>query len=176
MKRIFALLISLVLTLGLVACGGDGGADKDKDKDKDGGADKQSTVSFYVNYNGNVKIELLADAKAVLDKLGEPISTSEMGACGDQGTVTKYVFDSIELFVLKNGDKATVDQITLKSDLVKTPEGVTIGSSRDDVIKAFGEGYAKATDTEIRYTSGNKNLKLQLRDGSVVAIDYMVLG
>ena len=172
MKRIFALLVCLVLALGLISC------DKGADKNKDNGNDKngeQSSVSFYMNY-GDVKIELLADANAVIEKLGAASSESEMGACGDQGTVTKYVYDNIELFVLKNGGNATVDQITFKSDLVKTPEGITIGSSKDDVIKAYGEGYAKCTDTEIRYTSGNKNLKLQLRDGSVVGIDYMVLG
>ncbi len=171
MKRIFALLLCLVLAIGLVAC--DSGKDKDKDKDnKD--KTEQGTTNFYMTYN-NVKIELLADANAVIEKLGAPISQSEMGACGDQGTVVKYVYDNIELFVLKNGSKATVDQITLKSDLVKTSEGITVGSSKDDVINAYGEGYAKCDDNEIRYTSGNKNLKFRLRDGFVVGVDYMVL-
>lgn len=169
MKRIFALLLCLVLAIGLVAC--DSGKDKDKDKKDE---TEQGSTNFYMTYN-NVKIELLADANAVIEKLGAPISQSEMGACGDQGTVVKYVYDNIELFVLKNGSKATVDQITLKSDLVKTSEGITVGATKDDVINAHGKDYAKCDDNEIRYTSGNKNLKFRLRDGSVVGVDYMVL-
>ena len=169
MKRITALLLSLVLALGFVACGGDNGGNEQNDDQN------KSNVNFYINYNSSTKIELGADATALIDQLGAPVSQSEMGACGDLGTVTKYVYDTIELFVLKSGDKATVDQITLKSDLVKTPEGVTVGSSKDDVISAYGNGYAKCDDNEIRYTSGNKNLKFTLRDGSVVGINYLVL-
>jgi hypothetical protein len=171
MKKIFAIILCVLLAISVSACGdGKNGTSGDQ-----GGNKNESSVKFYINYNSGVKIELGADANAVLDQLGTPASQSEMGACGDLGTVTKYVYDTIELFVLKSGDKATVDQITLKSDLVKTPEGVTVGSSKDDVISAYGNGYAKCDDNEIRYTSGNKNLKLTLRDGAVIGINYLVL-
>ena len=171
MKRILAILLCLVLALGFAACGDDQG--KNEQGGNDGGSNKKS-VNFYMNYN-NIKIELGADATALVGQLGTPESTSDMGACGDLGTVTKYVYDNIELFVLKSGDKATVDQITFKNDLVRTPEGVTIGTSKDDVIKSCGDGYAKCDDGEIRYTSGNKNLKFTLRDGAVTRINYLVL-
>ena len=170
MKRIIALLLCLVLALGFAACG-EGSDNKGNENESNQSA---SSVKLYINYN-NVKIELGADATAVISSLGTPVSQSEMGACGDLGTVTKYVYDNIELFVLKSGDKATVDQITIKNDLVKTPEGVTIGTSKDDALNALGKSYAKCDDSEIRYTSGNKNLKLTLRDGAVVGINYLVL-
>ena len=170
MKRIFALLLCLILTLGFAACG-EGSDNKGNEQN---GNQNTSSLNFYINYK-NVKIELGADATSLISALGTPVTQSEMGACGDLGTVTKYVYDEIELFVLKSGDKATVDQITLKNDLVKTPDGVTIGSSKDDVLSACGKGYAKCDDGEIRYTSGNKNLKFTLRDGAVVGINYLVL-
>ena len=167
MKKLFALLLCLVMTLGFAAC--------EKDESNDNGTKTESSIDFSIQYN-SVKIELGADANAVLSQLGAAKSQSEMGACGDQGTVTKYTYDMIELYVLKNGDKATVDQITILGDLVKAKNNVTIGTAKDDVIKAFGDGYAKCDDNEIRYTNGKKNIKFQLRDGSVVAIDYMMLG
>ena len=173
MKRIFALLLCLVLTLGFAACGNADGNGTENNKDN-GKNENKAGVSFYVNCSG-VKIELGADATALMAQLGTPASQSEMGACGDLGTVTKYVYEAIELYVLKNGDKATVDQITLKNDLTKTPEGIKIGSTKDEVLAACGKGYAKCDDSEIRYTDGNKNLKFTLRDGNVIAINYLVL-
>ena len=146
---------------------GDGTKDKGTTKPK-------AAVSFYVNYN-STKIELGGDAKAVITALGTPKSTSPMGNCGGQGTLTKYTYASIEIYVLTSGDKETVDQITLLDDSIKTPENITIGATKDEVIKACGSAYSKISDTGITYTSGNKNLMIQLRDGAVVGIDYRVL-
>ena len=145
------------------------------DGTKDNGSTKpKAAVSFYVNYN-STKIELGDDAKAVITALGTPKSTSPMGNCGGQGTLTKYTYASIEIYVLTSGDKETVDQITLLDDSIKTPENITIGATKDEVIKACGSAYSKISDTGITYTSGNKNLMIQLRDGAVVGIDYRVL-
>lgn len=171
MKKIFSLLLCLILVLSLAACGDSGDTGKNTG-DENGGS---SSVKFYVEYNG-VKIELGEDASSLINSLGQPLSESEMGSCGDQGTITKYVYDSIELYLLKNGGKATVDHISLKNDLISTPEGVKIGSSADDVVKKLGNAHSKNDEKEIRYTSANKNIKFQLRDGSVTAIDYMMLG
>ncbi len=173
MKRFFALLLCLLVAFCVAACNKDkGDTDKDSDND-DGGASSKSSVSFYVNCN-SVKVELGGDAKAVISALGTPKSTSPMGNCGGQGTLTKYSYASIEVYVLTVGDKETVDQITLLDDSIKTPENITIGSTKDDVIKACGNA-TKLSDTNITYTSGNKNLMIQLRDGAVVGIDYRVL-
>ena len=96
MKRIFVLLVALVLALSLVSCDKDGG----NNNNSNGNIEAVNDVTFYILYE-DVKIELGADAKEVIEKLGTAKSESEMGACGDQGTVTKYVYDNFELFVLK---------------------------------------------------------------------------
>ena len=169
MKKFLALLLCMIMAFCVVACDKDDDKESSNDGDK-GNSDKQQTVSFYVEY-GSTKIEIGADAATVISALGEPTSKQEMGSCGDQGTLTKYKYSSIEIYVLSNGSKQTVDQITLIDDGVKTPEGVKIGSSKDDVTKACGKA-TKQTDTNITYSSGNKNLVFQIRDGSVVGIDY----
>lgn len=169
MKKFLALLLCILMAFCVVACDKDEDKDTSDDGDK-GNSDKQQTVSFYVEY-GSAKIELGADAASIISALGEPASKQEMGSCGDQGTLTKYKYSSIEIYVLTNGSKQTIDQITLIDDGVKTPEGVKIGSSKDDVTKTCGKA-TKQSDTNITYSSGNKNLVFQLRDGSVVGIDY----
>ncbi len=158
----------------LVACENKKNNNNDDDDRDGGGASKKSSVSFYVDYN-SVKIELGADAKAVLTALGTPKSSSPMGNCGGQGTLTKYVYASIELYTVTNGNTETVDQITLLDDAVKCPEGVGIGSTSADVLKSCGSNPAKKSDTGITYTSGSKNLIFSLRDGAVVGIDYRVI-
>lgn len=173
MKRFFALLLCLLMVFCVAACDKDGG-NKDNGSNDNDGTKPKAAVSFYVEHN-SVKIELGGDAKAVITALGTPKSTSPMGNCGGQGTLTKYTYASIEIYVLTSGAKETVDQITLLDDSTKTPENITIGSTKDEVIKACGNAYSKVSDTGITYTSGDKNLMIQLRDGVVVGIDYRVL-
>ena len=172
MKRFFALLLTLIMVFCVASC--DKGGDKDNGGNNNDGTKPKAAVSFYVNH-GSVKIELGGDAKAVITALGTPKSTSPMGNCGGQGTLTKYTYASIEIYVLASGDKETIDQITLLDDSIKTPENITIGSTKDEVIGACGNAYSKMSDTGITYTSGDKNFMIQLRDGAVVGIDYRIL-
>ncbi|MBQ8140146.1 MAG: hypothetical protein IJ038_00430 [Clostridia bacterium] len=173
MKRIFALLLCFLMIFAVVSCS------KDENEEENGGdkgitTSQKSSVSFYVNYK-SVKIELGADAKAVISALGTAKSSLSMGNCGGLGTLTKYVYDSLEIYVLASGSTETVDQITLLDDAVQTPEKVSVGSAKDAVISACGNGYSKMTDTSITYTSGSKNLKFTLRDGTVTGIDYLTV-
>ncbi|MBO5101674.1 MAG: hypothetical protein J6C39_04005 [Clostridia bacterium] len=175
MKKFLALLLCLMMAFCFVACEDKKTNNRDNDDDGDsGGASKKSSVSFYVNYN-SVKIELGADAKAVLAALGAPKSSSPMGNCAGQGTLTKYTYNSFDIYTVSNGNTETIDQITLLDDAVKCPEGVGIGSASADVLKACGANPTKKSDTGITYTSGSKNLIFSLRDGAVVGIDYRVI-
>ncbi|MBQ7384302.1 MAG: hypothetical protein IJV72_05880 [Clostridia bacterium] len=175
MKKFLALLLCLMMAFCLVACENKKNNNNNDDDDGEGGgASKKSSVSFYVNYN-SVKIELGADAKAVLSALGTPKRTDDQGECGGLGRVTKYVYASLELFTLNNGKTETVDGIKLLDDAVKCPEGVGIGSASADVLKACGSNPTNKSDTGITYTSGSKNLIFSLRDGAVSGIEYKVI-
>ena len=134
-------------------------------------ATEGAAVKYYVEFTG-VKIELGADAEAVIDALGTPKATAEVGNCGGQGTLTKYTYASLELYVLTSGTSSTIDQITLLDDSIATPEGIRIGTAQADV-KTKCKTPTKSSDASYTYTSGNKNLKFNFRDGAVVGIDYM---
>ena len=174
MKKILAIFLCLLMMLTFVACDsgddhkGDNGAG---DTPKTTAAASSATVKYYVEVGG-VKIELGADADAVISALGTPKATAEVGNCGGQGTLTKYTYASIEVYVLTSGSSKTIDQITLLDDTVSTPEGIKIGSAQNDV-KTKCKTPTKSSDSSYTYTSGNKNLKFNFRDGAVVGIDYM---
>lgn len=173
MKKFLALLLCILMAFCVIAC------DKKKEKggsdDDEGGSSNkpQQSVSFSVSYN-STKIALGADAKAVIAALGEPVSKQDAGSCAGQGTLTKYKYPSIEIYVLTNGSSETIDQISFLDDGVKTSEGVKIGSSADEVTKACGKA-TKQTDSYMTYTSGKKSLQFQFRDGAVVGIDYRMV-
>ena len=173
MKKFLALLLCILMAFCVIAC------DKKKEKggsDDDEGGNSikpQQTVSFSVSYN-STKIALGADAKAIIATLGEPASKQEAGSCAGQGTLTKYKYPSLEIYVLTNGNVQTIDQISFLDDGVKTSEGIKIGSSADDVTKACGKA-TKQTETYMTYSSGKTTLQFQFRDGAVVGIDYRMV-
>ena len=62
--------------------------------------------------------------------------------------------------------------ITLKNDLVKTPEGVSIGDKRADVIAKYGDNYTSAGEN-IQYEAENCTLQFMFRDGRVSSVKYV---
>jgi hypothetical protein len=61
--------------------------------------------------------------------------------------------------------------IILLDDANLTPEGVTIGSGREEVIAAYGNNY-EGGDTALTYKKGGTELKFLLRDGCVTSVQY----
>jgi hypothetical protein len=172
-KVIISLLLVAVCIAFCVACN-----DTATDTTDKGGstADKQggdtSGVKLYVEYN-DVTIKLGAKADDIIEALGEPKSKTEIGDCGGLGAQVKYVYTSIEVYVLESKtDGNIIDQITFRDDLVETPEGVCIGTTAADAKKALGEPTSE-NDKALLYTSGKYTLKLSISDGSVSEINYI---
>ncbi len=156
--RTFVLAMALFLTLGLCAC------TQEEPKDESG--------EYYITYEGT-KICPGADGDGLLEKLGEPNSEKNNGNCGGQGVQMKYSYPSFDLYLLESADgDVTVDQISIKDDLIETPEGICIGSDEADVRDAYGEPDQVTAKTMI-YRDGKQELTFKLEDGKVSAIDLM---
>ncbi len=169
MKKFLAIILVILMALSVfVGC-----EKEDTDTEKGATTTKgdSAKIDFYIDYK-SAKIELGGDAVAALNALGTPKSSEPQGDCSGKGSLTKYVYDSIVLYVLDDGKSKTVDQITLLDDSVKTPAGIKVGSSREEVMKAYGE---KSGDGSVTYKSGNNNLMIGFRDGSVSSIDLRVI-
>ena len=69
----------------------------------------------------------------------------------------------------------TVDQIELKDDSILTAKGVGIGSTRDDVLKAYGQGYDKSqsSDTALIWRQGNRQLEFYFENGIASAVNFV---
>ncbi len=161
--KIAALMLAVLMCVSLFACSKDDGDTQDENDDG---------VAYNVTYNGT-KIKLGAKADSVIEKLGEPQDTREIGDCGGLGALVKYSYSSIEVYVLKSKTEGNIiDQITLRDDLVATPEGVCIGDSAEGAKEKLGAP-TKESSTALTYESEKYALKLLLSDGSVTGIDYL---
>ncbi len=159
MKKLLCVALILLCSLSflLVACDSENGT-----TDSD---------IFYLEYSGT-KITLGEDAGKTLEKLGTPKSKKEIGDCGGFGAQVKYEYTDITVYTLKTDTGETIDQISFENDLVSTPKGISISSSKDDVIKEYGTP-AKQNEEEIRYQKDNFILKFGIADGTVSSIDYI---
>ena len=160
MKKVLALSVALLLlTFSLIACG-----DSSNDNVSDGGA-----ADYFIEYAGQ-KIKPADDAKTLLPKLGN--YTSEDGeACGTGEKDVIYTLAGIEIETHVSGETEKVRQIKLLDDSVSTPEGVSIGASRDDVIKAYGKNYKEGSNGALRFVGKTTYIEFHFdASGSVTNI------
>ncbi len=162
-KSLLALVLLIFVTLGAVAC-----ADGSEGNENGNGAD--SSI-YYIEYNG-IKIELGAEADAVLSALGEANSKKEIGDCGGLGAQVRYDYSSFILYVLESNDGNVIDQITLINDLTQTAKGICIGSEEAAVHAAYGEPQS-ADGNRLKYIDGKKQLVFEIENEKVKGIDLM---
>ena len=155
--RICALLSALLCALSLCAC-------DTTPPQSSGYAFKSGEVSFTVG----------DDADAVVSRLGEYVSYSESPSCGGGAEPDKtYTYSGFKFDTINTGGKNVIVKIVLLDDSVSTPEGITIGSSKDEVIGAYGEGYTEASGGALTYTDEKCALMIAFKDSAVSAIHYV---
>ena len=154
-KRILALslaLLTLVSLTALVSCGGGNG-------------------KSYVFKKGNVTMEIGKSADC-LTQLGTPSNVESYNAtCGDTAVINKlYTYPGFQVHTTpeKNGD--IIFKILITDDSVKTPEGLTIGSTRAQVTSALGNG--SSAGGNITYEGKGMKLQFYFRGDEVINILY----
>ncbi len=163
--KIAAVMLAALMCLCVCAC---------KDGKEPTETDGADGVSCNVSYNGT-KISLGAKSDSIIKALGSPQDTREIGDCGGLGAMVKYSYSSLDVYVLKSKtDGNIIDQITLRDDLVTTPEGVYIGMSAETARDKLGEP-TDASDTALTYKSGKYALKLTIKDANISGIDYITV-
>ncbi len=153
-KRFICILtVALTLVFAFVGCG------------------ESKSDSFTFKYN-DTEIKLNGEVAPIVEALGEPDSYDESPSCGFPGLDKHYTYGGFEFTAYpKTDDDYRVKYIKILNDTVSTPEGITIGSSVDEVKDAYGDE-GKETDGNIVYENGKKSLTFGLRDGKVVSVRY----
>ena len=170
--------------------------DKEEKNDTDTSSDSASTDSSTsgtatalsddsFEYNGQT-LSILDDLQTTLDKLNSAFP-NEAQEISDKKTANDFIaynYDpvnsgeaQIDIFAFDYNGKQTVGQISIIKESFKTPRGIGVGSSSDDIIKAYGEPTTKAKIANgiasmYKYKFDKYNLSFFVDNGKVDSIYY----
>ena len=167
-RKLPALILSVLLWLSFTAC--------NKTESKGFSSD-----SLCIVYNGTA-YKVGDKAQKLLKALGAPANTISQTSChygenGDEHTY-EYYFGSGSFGAVSDGDNGDYTDFAKYADVLRihtvplkpgtdyicdidcyttkasTDKGITVGSSKEDVMKAYGEKYTDEGEGFIRYYDG----------------------
>lgn len=125
MKKIVPLLLAVLILLSCAACG----AEK---------AGSFSAGDICLTVNGKtVTVDL--SVSELLAALGDGYEYAEAVSCVYEGMDKTYTYPDAVVYTYPDGDTERLMELSCSGGDVKTSRGITIGSSRADVIAAYGE-------------------------------------
>ncbi len=171
--RILAFLMAaLLLSLSFTACG-----DKEEESETDattGGNQMEIVIDNKKAYAfaANGVTFTVGNSADILNRIGSWKSMNSSDACGGfSGKDYIYYYEGFSIYTTPDKSGNVINMIELTSDQAKLPNGLTIGSTRKDVVDAMGsEGTAQGES--LVYTSGTVKLTFIMRDDSVTNVQY----
>ena len=125
----------------------------------------------YSFTSGNTEILPGAEAEAIIAALGEPSAYDESPSCAFEGLDKVYTYSGFEIKTYTEAGKDYIYMIVLTNDLVQTPEGISIGASKTEVVAKYGESYTSVGEN-LQYEAENCTLQFIFRDGKISSIKY----
>lgn len=169
MRKVKWVLLMALMIFGLTACGGsDAGS-----KAASGSAGKVSANGYSYTSN-SVKIAMNAEAKDIIDGLGEPDKYFESESCAFKGLDKVYTYKGFKINTYPVDDKDYILSVVFMDDTVETDEGVFIGSEKDSVTGAYGEP-TSSTDTSMIYEKDGTKMTFVLNDDKVTSIEIAAI-
>ena len=173
MKKILTLMIVLAMVFAMAACGGTQPATPSGDAGETTQATVgQKTPDFVFEYKGT-EITLHADARPILEKLGEPVKYTESASCAFDGLDKSYYYGSFYLETYPQCGGEWDYGWWFADDSVTTEEGIYIGSTQADVEKAYGAENYNGTNAYV-VARGDGTLTVILENGAVSSIQYAI--
>lgn len=138
MKKIFALILALVMCFALVGCGEDEKTSLSPDV-------VEPAVGFsasdLVLKNGDKEYKCDVYIDDIIADFGEDYVYSEAMSCAYDGMDKVYGYGeaNIDFSTRPDGDKDIVCEMYVHGGDWETSKGIKLGSSREQVIEAYGE-------------------------------------
>ena len=158
-RRVLAMTAACITAAALTACGGSGGS-----------GSSSSGGDGYTFKSGSTVIEMNADAAAVVEELGEANDYFESESCAFEGLDKVYSYPGYQLKTYPVEDKDYVLSVVFMDDTVSTEEGISIGSTKEEVTEAYGEPSSESA-TELVYEKGDTEMTIGLDGDSVSTLE-----
>ena len=185
MKKIIAMMLALMLVLCLCACGddatnndsskNDNTADNGTNNTNNDGNGSTALSDTPVGYALTVKgctFGIGMDAEKVVAKLGEHELTKSESCGAMGGNDYDYNFGDYVIYANDGNGAIRIYSMSITSDLVETPEGLTIGSTVEEVTGTLGQPTSQ-TATLLDYEKDGVVLRFSIDDDTVQKIDYL---
>lgn len=169
MKKIFVMLLAAMMLF--TACGGSGETTKAGSEAATTGAASGKEFVFTVK---GVEIAMNAEAAPLVEKLGGSPAYFESESCAFKGLDKQYDYGSYVIYTYPKDEVDYILSVELKDDTVETAEGICIGSSKDDVVKALGEPDDQTPKACI-YKGGASELTVMIENDAVTSIQYQAV-
>ncbi len=128
--------------------------------------------SYTFTYNGYTAA-IGAESEPVITGFGEYRDMVATGSCAFEEQDKTYTYPGFRLLSCYIDGTYRVRMIEFYDDTVATPEGIRIGSSREDILTAYGEA-DEASGNDLRYQGTGMYLTFFCNDdGTVRLIQYM---
>ena len=190
MKRMIAVLLSLLMLFALTACGEP--VDKTETptgtvadnttavedtttaedttaaaEDTTAGSDKQEP-GFVFTFEG---VELTPGQAFDAAALPEANSVYQVPSCAIEGTDNVYNYGTIEVTAFDDGNGEVIYSVYIMDANTPTNEGLYIGDTLDHIVAAYGEDYTQEGN-QITYQKGDTLLIIILGGDYVQSIDF----
>ena len=184
MKKIIAIMLSVLMLLALTACGEP--ADKPADTtteavgdttgDTTGAADDTTAgqdtdnlePGFFFTFEG---VELTPGQAFDAAALPEANSVYQVPSCAIEGTDNVYNYGTIEVTAFDDGNGEVIYSVYIMDANTPTNEGLYIGDTLDHIVAAYGEDYTREGN-QITYQKGDTLLIIILGGEYVQSIDF----
>ena len=198
MKIIILVLVIILVTFALVACG-DGsspGAETPVEQSPTNNTAQENEPASSVGENepdasvedepavpdvfffkmGDVIIHMDENIDYVIENVGEPLGKFEDESCAFDGMDIIFSYPGIQIYTYPAGTGNYIHTIGFFDDTVRTAEGsIRLGSSIQSVFDAYGENYIYETG-KYKFTRGLTVLEFLVDENdNVIGITYRLL-
>lgn len=134
-------------------------------------ADDGKDTKGYVFTFGGTTVEMDAEAAAVIEKLGEPLSYFEAPSCAFEGLDKIYTYNGFEIDTYPVGDVDYISSVIFKDDSVMTTEGICIGDTMEKLEQAYGSDSTRE-DGVVVYGRDEMKLCFILQEDEIISVEY----
>lgn len=125
---------------------------------------------FVLTVNGQ-KVRFDQPVDDMIAVMGDDYAYSEAISCAYDGMDKTYGYDSIDIYSYPDGPGDYVNEMFIFGVGVETARGICVGSTRDEVIAAYGEG--KSIASMLEYSLGSHLLSFTFSGDIVSDIDLI---